>query len=231
MWVAGWLVAPGFAAAQEVGTLRGVVVEYGTRRPVAGVQVAVLGTDRTAVTDQAGRYQLVVPAGGELMVRVHGRHYAATIELIHPVADAINLLDFTLAGRVHVLSALDIQAPKTQSERGVLNEPEVDRAASLADVLDGVSGVQLIRSGGDVGRGYRLRIRGAKSFTFSQTPVVYVDGARVEVVSTRGGSGILELLDINTIGRVEVLRGPAATARYGTGGMNGVIIVTTKRGR
>lgn len=213
------LLAPG-VAAQGTGTIRGVVLEYGTRRPVSGAEVMVVDTRVAVMTDAQGRYQVSAPAGREVILRAHRPGYASVIEQVRPIADAVLVVDFTLAARAEVLSALNVEGRDTA----------VVPASSLGEVLDGVSGVQLIRSSGDVGRGYSLRIRGVKSFSFAATPVIFVDGVRVDVLGTRGGSGILELLDANAIGRVEVLRGPAASARYGTGAMNGVILITTKRG-
>lgn len=218
------LLAPG-VAAQGTGTIRGVVLEYGTRRPVSGAEVMVVDTRVAVMTDAQGRYQVSAPAGREVILRAHRPGYASVIEQVRPIADAVLVVDFTLAARAEVLSALNVEGRDTAAARSA-----VVPASSLGEVLDGVSGVQLIRSSGDVGRGYSLRIRGVKSFSFAATPVIFVDGVRVDVLGTRGGSGILELLDANAIGRVEVLRGPAASARYGTGAMNGVILITTKRG-
>lgn len=83
-------------------------------------------------------------------------------------------------------------------------------------MLDGVSGVHVIRPSGQVGRGYQLRLRGAKSFSFPVTPLVFVDGVAMDVAGVRGGSGILELIEPATVGRVEVLRGAAAWYVAGT---------------
>jgi TonB-dependent SusC/RagA subfamily outer membrane receptor len=210
-----------------------VVLEYRTRRPLSGVEVMVLDTRIAAVTDQLGRYELSVPVERTLILRAHRPEYAAVVEQVRPVPDAVTIVDFTLAAQAHVLTALNIEGRDVSTERfDVVAERELARRPdnSLADVLDGVSGVHLIRASGVWGRGYQLRIRGAKSFSFAATPVIFVDGVRVDVVGVRGGSGILELLDASAIGRVEVLRGPAAATRYGTGAMNGVILITTKRG-
>ncbi|MBI2072193.1 MAG: TonB-dependent receptor plug domain-containing protein [Gemmatimonadetes bacterium] len=228
----GSVLAGSPLAAQHLGTIRGVVLEYGTRRPVSNVRVTVLGSDLAAVTDRTGRYQLLVPTSGELILRAHRAEYAAVVELVRPVADAVMVVNFTLAQRTYVLDALQVEGRDTAAGRsGVIPERELERRpdASLGEVLDGVSGVQLVRASGQVGRGYQLRIRGARSFSFPATPLVFVDGVRVDVTGVRGGPGIFELLDTRMIGRVEVLRGPAAAVRYGTDAMNGVILVSTKR--
>ncbi len=229
--VASWLSPPP-VAAQDWGTIRGVVLAYGTRRPVPDVHVVVLGAGIAAVTDRSGRYQLRVPRGGELILRAHRPDYAGVVELVRPAPGAVTIVDFTLAERAYVLDALHVEGRDAEADRsGVIPEAELQRRsdASLGDVLDGVSGVQLVRPSGQVGRGYQLRIRGVRSFSFPATPLVFLDGVRVDVIGARGGPGILDLLDAGMIGRVEVLRGPAAAVRYGTGAMNGVILISTKR--
>lgn len=219
-------------AAQEWGTIRGVVLEYGSRRPVPNVRVTVLGTDLGALTDRKGHYQMAVPTGREVIVRAHRPEYAAVVELVRPQAYGVTIVNFTLAQRAYVLDALNVEGHDTLAARsGVIPEHQLQQRpdASLGEVLDGVSGVQFVRASGQVGSGYQLRIRGVKSFSFPATPLVFVDGVRVDPTGVRGGAGILELLDAGMIGRVEVLRGPAAAVRYGTGAMNGVILTTTKR--
>ena len=95
-------------------------------------------------------------------------------------------------------------------------------------MLDQVSGVTLVRTNGGMGRGWYLRIRGAKSMSFNRLPLVLVDGIRVSGAARDGGA--LELLSPSTIGSVEVLRGASALAQYGPGASDGVILIKTKRG-
>src|SRR6185295_17279769 len=110
--------------------------------------------------------------------------------------------------------------------------------SSLADALSGRdAGVQILQSGGTVGTGTRIRIRGQTSLSLSNEPIYYVDGVRVESGDNSlsigtGGQAPSRINDINPedIANVEVVKGPAAATLYGTQAANGVIRITTKHG-
>jgi TonB-dependent SusC/RagA subfamily outer membrane receptor len=136
---------------------------------------------------------------------------------------------FEMPHATHVLAALNVTQSAARS--GSVIRPEQDtggRNRSIGDLLNEVSGVQLIRRSGQVGQRYSLRIRGVRSFLFNGPPAIYVDGIRVS--EHLGTGGVLDLLTTQDIGSVEVLRGPAAATVYGASASNGVILVTTRRG-
>ena len=78
---------------------------------------------------------------------------------------------------------------------------------------DGVAGVTLVRTGGAVGMGYAIQVRGAKSITFDRRPVVFVDGVRVDGLGFGDGLEALELVSSGTIARIEVVKGAAGLRR------------------
>src|SRR5690606_37602691 len=98
-------------------------------------------------------------------------------------------------------------------------------------------GVTLVQSSGVVGGGSRMRIRGSGSLNAGNEPVVYVDGVRVQSgqVRTEGNTSqpinLLDSFNPNAIESIEVIKGPAAAARYGAGAASGVIQIVTKKGR
>jgi len=109
-------------------------------------------------------------------------------------------------------------------------------ARTLSELLAArVPGVSVMRSSGIVGGGSRVRLRGATGIYATREPIVIVDGVRVD--ATQNGLGLsiggqqpsrLDDIDIDQIARIEVLRGPAASALYGTNGAGGVIRITTR---
>jgi TonB-linked SusC/RagA family outer membrane protein len=115
---------------------------------------------------------------------------------------------------------------------------ETQQINNVGDLLVGkAAGVQLL-SGSQVGAGQRIRIRGTSSLTLSNDPVVFVDGVRIDSRANAqvlgvGGAATGRLNDINPddIENIDVIRGPSASALYGTDAANGVIVITTKRGR
>ena len=225
------LLAPGALEAQVSGTLRGIVRSAATGEPVVGAMVQIVGTNVVAQTDQAGRYGLQsVPLGTTVIRITHGEHVNVTerVEFAHP---QVLMRDFEMMAPEFVLREVVARAMQpVDVPDNALDERELGGATSLREVLDQVGGVTLMRTGGAVGQGWYLRIRGAKSFLFNHPPVVFVDGVKVDLLGDFGGVGVLELLDPEEIARVEVLRGPAADARYGPDSANGVIVIDTKRG-
>jgi TonB-linked SusC/RagA family outer membrane protein len=100
------------------------------------------------------------------------------------------------------------------------------------------AGVQVLASSGTAGTGSRIRIRGANSLSLSNEPLIIIDGVRVQGGGNSssiavGGQAPSRLDDLNPeeIESIEVLKGPAASGLYGTQAANGVVQITTKRGR
>lgn len=108
--------------------------------------------------------------------------------------------------------------------------------ATLADALRGkIPGVTVTAVSGSAGGAGVLRIRGTNSIQ-SNTPLLFVDDIRVIALPATGPGGVyaaplLEFVDVSLIESIEVLRGPAATLRYGQGASAGVIKIYTRRGR
>jgi TonB-dependent SusC/RagA subfamily outer membrane receptor len=124
----------------------------------------------------------------------------------------------------------------------------------VSDLLDGrVSGADVQRTSGTAGAGSRIRIRGQASLLANEDPIVIVDGMRYNAIysssvsgpnqpvaalngAATGGGGVpassrLDDIDPNSIESIDVLKGPAASALYGSDAANGVIVIKTKRGR
>lgn len=226
------MLAPAPLAAQVRGALRGFVRSAASGVPVAGAAVQVIGTNVATLTDDKGHYSLLSVPLGVSVVRITHRDYVNQSERVEFERPSVLVRDFEMLAPGYVLNEVVAQAMRRPTEvpDAALSEEELEGASSLREILDQVSGVTLVRTGGDVGSGWYLRIRGAKSFRFNDPPVVVLDGVRVPSANGDGSRSALELLSIATIGRVEVIRGAAASARYGPGSANGVIVITTKRG-
>lgn len=249
IWVTALLLGVAFPVGlrgQEQAALRGVVADALTDRPLGGVKLSIIGTDLTARTDKRGNYRLTRVPTGSVHVRLEHSRYAGSVTEITVSPSGLTIADFTLSPLSSVLDEIVVRG-EPSGERGRKQGASVglvsgaDAAASTSgnalDLIDaGVAGVQINRgSSGQVGAGVRLQLRGLKSFLLSNDPLVYVDGIRVS--ETRGpspnritGPGVLDLIDPESIDRIEVLRGPAASALYGDGASNGVILIHTKKG-
>ena len=122
---------------------------------------------------------------------------------------------------------------------GVIDSATIAASAArtLSDLLAArVAGVSVLRSSGTAGSGSRVRFRGANSFYGAREPILVIDGVRVDAAQAAHGLGTgaqqrsrLDDIDLREVHRIEILRGPAAAALYGTDGAGGVIRITTTR--
>jgi TonB-linked SusC/RagA family outer membrane protein len=238
---------PAALRAQATGAVGGQVASA-EGQPIAGAQVSVVGTMRGAVTDQQGRYTINgVPVGAQ-RVRARMLGYAPSDQPATVTAASTATVNFQLtqsalqvSGIVITAIGLEQQQREIGSSIGVVNIAEVPLGAitNTAQLLQGrVAGAVVLPSSGVTGSGVRIRIRGNNSMSLSNAPLIIVDGVRVESSEGSlgfdvGGQAPSRLNDLNPedIETVEVLRGPAAAALYGTAAANGVIQVTTRRGK
>jgi TonB-linked SusC/RagA family outer membrane protein len=238
---------PAALRAQGTGTISGQVAAA-EGQAIAGAQVSVVGTMRAAITDQQGRYTINgVPAGAQ-RVRARMLGYAPSDQPATVTAGGATTVNFQLTqsalqvGAIVITAAgLEQQQREIGSSIGVIDMAEVPLGAitNTAQLIQGrVAGAVVLQSSGMAGSGARIRIRGNNSMSLSNAPLIIVDGVRVESSENSLGFGVggqapSRLNDLNPedIETVEVLRGPAASALYGTAAANGVIQVTTRRGK
>src|SRR6266576_2381873 len=246
--VAALLLSAGLriGAAQQ-GTITGVVSDRLNNSPVTGARVILGNTNRTALTNASGRYTLGAVPTGTYELRVVAVGFAAVTRAVQLEAGGSASADFTLPRAVISLDEVVITATGEQRARESGNSTtnidlsriqQTQTTSNIADALSGrAAGVQVLQSGGTVGTGTRIRIRGQTSLSLSNEPVYYVDGVRVEsgdnsLSLVTGGQAPSRINDINPedIANVEVMKGPAAATLYGTQAANGVIRITTKHG-
>jgi outer membrane receptor protein involved in Fe transport len=234
---------PAAGRAQATGALAGTIFESETSRPLEGVRVAIAGTDVGATTDRFGQYRLANLPTGEARVRIQLPGYATIVERIPVDAGKITVADFEMAGIINVLDELVVwgaAGPVRRREIGEsvaeLNAKQIEAtgASTITEALPGhVAGAEVVWASGQVGAGASVLLRGLRSATQEYKPLIYVDGVRLANVATPGttmlGASGLDMIDPSTVDRVEVLRGPAAMM-YGTGSVDGVILIYTKKG-
>jgi len=234
------------AFAQERGTVTGVVTAAENGGPLSAANISVGGTQIRTVTDGQGRYRLQVPAGQHI-IRVATIGREAGSRTVTVAAGETVTANFSLGTSAIALQGVVVNAVTGQAERrvevgtnvGQVNVAELNKGPikQASDVLQGrVAGVTMQGASGQAGSGQRIRIRGANSLSLSNDPLIYIDG--VQASNSRGGISLggqdySRLNDINPedIQNIEILKGPAASAIYGTAAANGVILISTKRGR
>ncbi|HEV2147639.1 MAG TPA: SusC/RagA family TonB-linked outer membrane protein [Longimicrobiaceae bacterium] len=235
------------ALAQGGETITGRVTDQ-QQQPIAGAQVLVVGGTARAVTGQDGSYRLAGVRSGSVQVSATRIGYDTRTQTVAVPQGGTATANFTLTSSALEIGGLVVTASgreQRQRELGnavsTINTEKVEMSAvnNMASLLQGRSaGVTVLQSGGTTGTGARVRIRGSNSVSLSNDPLIIVDGVRANdnaesfTIAT-GGQSPSRLNDINPedIESIEVLKGPAAAALYGTAAANGVIQITTKRGR
>lgn len=236
------------AHAQAGGTISGQVVDQSNQQPIVGAQVFVPGTQRGSLTNQQGRFVINNVPAGSYDVRATIIGYTTGTERVTVAAGQVVTANFSLSPSAVMIEGVVVSAAGREERRrevgnavGNINVAEVELAAvnNMSSLLQGRSpGVTVMQSGGTSGTGSRVRIRGSNSVSLSNEPLLIVDGVRINnsaesfTIAT-GGQSPSRLNDLNPedIESIEILKGPAAAALYGTAAANGVIQVTTKRGR
>ena len=225
-------------------TITGQVTAAG--QPLGDARVFLVGTSLAAATGQDGRYTLRnVPAGaGE--VRVLRVGYQEQKKSIAVTPGASLTLDFALAPVVVQLQELVTTATGEQRKVELGNSIQTlgDIAArvesspvtSMQDLLVAKAPGVNILPGTMTGSAGQIHIRGENSLSLNNNPIWVVDGVRFNAGSVNIGIGgtstsLLNGLNPEEIEDIEIVKGPSAATLYGTDAANGVIVVTTKKGR
>jgi TonB-linked SusC/RagA family outer membrane protein len=239
-------------AESTAGIVSGAVTDSASGEPVPNVIVSVKGTTVRASTSDRGQYLLRdVPVGAQVvMTRLLG--YLPLEKEVIVTNERRARADFALRHGLTRLQEVVTTATGRQrrlelgNDITVINADSVVRAmpiANMTELLEGrVPGLTVQRTSGAPGDPARIRLRGAGSALLSNDPIIVVDGIRVysEQSNARGanlaGGGYaapspLDYIDPNSIETIEVIKGPSAATLYGQDAANGVIVVTTKKGR
>src|SRR3954471_399960 len=246
-----YMASPG--RAQDAGTVAGVVVDAGSRLPVPSAQVQIVGTTRGVVTGEDGRFRITGVRPGTYQLRVLRLGYQAAAQGVTVSSGATADVSFSLAqAAVSLEQVVTTATGEAERKREIGSavatlqpaEAQITAAQNVSQLLTGkVAGIDVQEASGTVGGGSRIRIRGATSLSLTNEPLIVVDGIRFNnnvaqsgtVGSTTIGVGRqvpsrFNHINPEDIESIEVLKGPAAAAQYGTAAANGVIQVTTKRG-
>jgi TonB-linked SusC/RagA family outer membrane protein len=242
------LLVPAFAAAQGGGRVTGVVTDQSTQQPIPGVQVVVGNNGRGTITNDLGRYTLVDLPPGLVRLRFMRLGYLAGADSVTITAGQAVTLDRAMVPTVTRLDEVVVSATgESERRRETGNsvasiQGDAVPKAVIADVSDllaaRAAGLVVTQPSGTTGGGSRIRIRGSNSVSLSNEPLIIIDGIRTTAdpggsTISVGGQNPTRIDDLNPadIENIEVIKGPAAAALYGTAAANGVIQITTRRGR
>jgi len=245
---AALLAAP--LAAQAQGTsITGRVTDQASGAPLGDARVYLLGSALVTATNAEGRYTLRgVPAGtGE--VRTIRVGYTEQKKPVTVTAGGTTTVDFALEPSIVKLAEVVTTATGQQRRVELGNtvatlgdvsaRVEETPVSNISDLLVAKMPGVVVLPGATTGTAGTVRIRGTSSLSLSNAPIWIVDGVRFNASNfsangaggTMGNSTFLNGLNPEDIQDVEVVKGPSAATLYGTDASNGVIVVTTKKGR
>ncbi|MGD8320568.1 MAG: TonB-dependent receptor plug domain-containing protein, partial [Gemmatimonadota bacterium] len=238
------LCGAALASAQQYGAVTGLVTDGATGGPLSAVQIQVANTNIGGLTNADGRFLLPRVPLGQQTIRAIRIGYAQQSQTVTVTAGGTVSVNFTLEGSAVAVEGLVVTATGEQQRTrevgvavGKVNMDNVSLAANanISNTLQSrVPGVTVTQAGGTTGTGSRIRIRGSASISLNNSPLIVIDGVRASNSTGNsigvGGQDVSRLDDIaaEDIEKIEVLKGPAASAMYGTAAANGVIVITTK---
>ena len=213
----------------------GTVTESGSGVPIPGVNVIVQGTTNGTITDFDGNYTIQNIAEGDILsfsfLGFTSREFTysgqSTLDVIldedSATLDEVVLIGYGATSDQDATGAVE-KISSDQFNQGAVVAPEQLIAGKSA-------GVQVTPGGGAPGQGGTIRIRGGSSLSASNDPLIVVDGVPLDQRGVAGSRNALNSINPNEIEDFTVLKDAAATSIYGSRASNGVILITTKKGK
>ena len=219
------------AFAQQI-TVKGLVKDN-TGEPVIGANVVVKGTTNGTITDFDGNFEFKANPGETIVISFIGyqtQELPATTDFMNIVLlDDSELLSEVVIIGYGVAKKNDLTGSVTAIKPDEMNKGLVTNAQ---DMMQGkIAGVNVTSASGTPGAGATIRIRGGSSLNASNDPLIVIDGLAMDNNGVKGLSNPLSMVNPSDIESFTVLKDASATAIYGSRGSNGVIIITTKKGR
>ena len=218
------------AFAQQI-TVNGHVKDA-TGEDVIGATVRVAGQDGGTVTDFDGNFTIKANAGDMITVTFVGYQDATVAAAPHVeivLQDDSQMLENVVVIGYGVAKKSDLTGSVTAIKP---DEKNHGLQVSAQDMIQGkIAGVNVTNGGGTPGGGATIRIRGGSSLNASNDPLIVIDGLAMDNQGIKGAPNALAMVNPQDIESFTVLKDASATAIYGSRGSNGVIIITTKKGR
>lgn len=222
--------------------IKGIVLDE-LGQPMIGVTIVPKGSSRGATTDFDGTFTIVVPTNTTALVFSYVGYDNKEVLIANQTNMKVSMVPAS-----KTLNEVVIVGYGTQKKKNVLGAMSsvkgesltLSSAPSVLTALQGkVAGLQIAQNSAQPGGGFNIQIRGAGSINASNQPLVVVDGFPITNLEQPGSGnrydggtqGILNSFNPNDIESIEVLKDASSTAIYGARAANGVILITTKKGK
>lgn len=222
-----------YAWAQEV-SISGSVTDSSTGEPLPGVTVVEKGTSNGTITNFDGNYTIQLPKGSFIQFSYVGYK---TVELQAGESATLNVQlqeDLAQLDEVVVIGYGQVKKGDATGSVVAVGSDDFNKGTSSSPqdlILGKVAGVSVITEGGAPGSSATIRIRGGSSMTASNDPLLVIDGMPIDQRTISGMSNVMSSINPADIETFTVLKDASATAIYGSRASNGVILITTKKGK
>ena len=200
--------------------------------PVIGATVRVAGQSGGVISDFDGNFTLKAKQGAQITVTSVGFQpvtVQAAPSVVVTLQDDAQVLQNVVVIGYGVARKTDLTGSVTALKPDEKNHGMITNAQEM--IQGKIAGVNVTTASGAPGEGAEIRIRGGASLNASNSPLIVIDGMPLDNNNTKGMNNPLALVNPNDIESFTVLKDASATAIYGSRGSNGVIIITTKKGR
>lgn len=216
-------------------TVKGRVTDATTGEALVGCSVILKGTQKGATTDANGNYSISVPDSKSVLVFgfigytkqeiAVGNNTTLDVKLVSEANDLaqVVVIGYGSATKKDMTGAVK-SIKSSEFNKGIINSPE--------QLLQGkVAGVNVTSASGEPGASQSITIRGPGGLRTGSTPLFILDGMALDNSSTGAAINPLTFLNPQDIESIDVLKDASATAIYGSRGANGVVLITTKKGK
>jgi iron complex outermembrane receptor protein len=222
------------AASYAQGTVQGQVVDV-SGESVIGANVVVRGTNIGTATDLDGNYSLSNVALNSVLEFSYIGYQTQVVTYTGQATVNVTLReDAQLLDELVVIGYGTTKKADLTGSVTAIKPDEISKGitTSAQDMMVGkIAGVSVITKDGTPGGGAQIRIRGGSSLNASNDPLIVIDGLAMDNDGVKGMSNGLSMVNPNDIETFTILKDASATAIYGSRASNGVIIITTKKGK
>lgn len=233
------------------GTITGKVTSQAGGQPLPEARILVIGGTISGITGEDGKFTLRNVAAGNVQLQVLRVGFQSQKKIVSVANGSTTVTDFALTVAVaqleEVVTTATGQQRKVELGNAISTLGNVGKRVeetpnhTLSDLLIAKSPGVTLLPGTELGGAPTIRIRGVSSVSLSNAPIWYVDGVRYSAGGLGTNSSLSSGTDVNfsllnslnpeEIEDIEIVKGPSAATLYGTNAANGVVVITTKKGR
>ena len=207
-------------------------VKDDTGEPVMGATIRIIGQEGGTTTDFDGNFTIKAPEGSQLSISFMG--FQTVTVPARPVVNVTLEEDAKILEDVVVIGYGTVKKNDLTGSVSAIKPDEMSKGitTNVQDLLTGkIAGVNITDGGGTPGGGATIRIRGGSSLSANNEPLIIIDGLAIDNNGVQGLANGLSMVNPEDIETLTVLKDASATAIYGSRASNGVIVITTKKGR